>query len=245
VLHTVDEMVQSITSARLHVPSEHDRASVRITNNQRKLARLYGLLHDVTHAPFGHTLEDELRVFPSHDAFQTGGEASQRFETPLGLNSEIGRLIIEHEGQSFYDRFRDIYLKGKTDRLRVENDEGEDTADEFIYYLVSDTVCADLIDYLQRDSLFCNLGLRAPVRVLNYLYVTDVEVPNGECRRRVVIRLWKSRGGAHGDGRPRRDILTDLAALLDSRYMLAERVYFHPAKLGREPINRIPSELVF
>ncbi|HEY0150342.1 MAG TPA: HD domain-containing protein [Allosphingosinicella sp.] len=229
VLETVDQMVQSITSARMHVPSEHARASEKVSDNQRKLARLYGLLHDVTHVPFGHTLEDELKVFPSHDAFQSDGRDSPRFSIPLGPDSEIGSLIIKHEGREFYDRFRNIYLRGKTDRLTVKED-GEDTADEFIYYLVSDTVCADLIDYLQRDSLFCNLGLRAPVRVLNYLYVTDVDC-GGEPRRRVVIRLWKSRGGSHGDGRPRRDILTDLAALLDSRYMLAERVYFHPAKL--------------
>lgn len=26
-----------------------------------------GLLHDVTHIPFGHTLEDERRLFPRHD----------------------------------------------------------------------------------------------------------------------------------------------------------------------------------
>src|SRR5260221_10811721 len=34
------------------------------------LAQLIGvtaLLHDVTHVPFGHTLEDERRLFPRHD----------------------------------------------------------------------------------------------------------------------------------------------------------------------------------
>jgi HD superfamily phosphohydrolase len=67
VLHTVDQMIQEIASARRHVSSAHGHDSCDITETQRKLARLYGLLHDVTHAPFGHTLEDELKVFGSHD----------------------------------------------------------------------------------------------------------------------------------------------------------------------------------
>jgi uncharacterized protein len=229
VLAAVDNMIDAIRAATVHVDSQHVTASFEITENQRKLARLYGLLHDVTHAPFGHTLEDELQVFASHDAFQEDGQPSRRFEVPLGRDSEIGQLIIESEGEEFYERFRNVFLLGKTDRLRVLDD-GVETFDEFVYYLVSDTVCADLIDYLQRDSLFCNLNLRAPVRILNYLYVADVG-QGEDARRRIVIRLWKSKGGAHGDGRPRRDLLTDIAGLLDARYMLAERVYFHPAKL--------------
>ncbi|MEO6217584.1 MAG: HD domain-containing protein [Sphingomonas sp.] len=229
VLHSVDQMVQAINSARTHTAADHTIGNLEISDNQRKLARLYALLHDVTHAPFGHTLEDELKIFGSHDAFQGASETSRRFSEPLGPMSIIGGLIIEHEGRDFYDRFQDIFLRGKIDRLEVVEN-GITTADEFIYYLVSDTVCADLLDYLQRDSFFCNLGLRAPTRLLNYLYVADIKV-EGQTRRRVVLRLWKSRGGVHGDGKPRRDVLTDLTGLLDARYMVAERVYFHPAKL--------------
>ena len=35
---------------------------------RRPAVRLMGFLHDLTHSPFGHTLEDEIRLFPSkHD----------------------------------------------------------------------------------------------------------------------------------------------------------------------------------
>ncbi len=35
---------------------------------RRKAARVMGLLHDLTHAPFGHTLEDEVQLYPEkHD----------------------------------------------------------------------------------------------------------------------------------------------------------------------------------
>jgi hypothetical protein len=228
VLKVADQMVTSIHEILEQINAPDAGRAFPITKSQRILARLYALLHDITHIPFGHTLEDELHIFTSHDAFQksAGSESGlDRFETLLGETSAIGKLIAAQLGPRMYDRFRNIYLKGKFSRLEVDDQEGR-TADEFVYYLVSDTVCADLLDYIQRDDLFCNLGLRTPKRILNYLFVTDVKNETGEDRRRVVIRLWKPK-----DGLPRRDILTDLAGLLDARYMLAERVYFHPAKL--------------
>src|SRR5215471_12079141 len=39
-----------------HVPAD-DETTIRVAS----------LLHDITHIPFGHTLEDERRVLPRHD----------------------------------------------------------------------------------------------------------------------------------------------------------------------------------
>ncbi len=48
-----------------HYRSEDLADHVRRT---RPIARLIGLLHDITHAPFGHTVEDEIQLFASkHD----------------------------------------------------------------------------------------------------------------------------------------------------------------------------------
>ncbi|MEX0320030.1 MAG: HD domain-containing protein [Ruegeria sp.] len=234
VLKVVDEMITSIRDALIHVsPKSTSNAdntkTFDVTDEQRILARLYALLHDITHVPFGHTLEDELGIFDSHDAFQKEEGATdgiERFEKLLGRESEIASLIISQIGASMYERFREIYIKGKYARLHAKDSQG-DVFDEFIYYLVSDTVCADLMDYLARDSYFCSLELRVPRRFLHYLYISDVDVPGlkGK-RRRIVVKLWKPR-----DGAPRTDVMTDLAGILDSRYMLAERVYFHHAKV--------------
>src|SRR5262245_15779250 len=38
--------------------------------DEERLARVSALLHDITHIPFGHTLEDERRVLPRHDKDQ-------------------------------------------------------------------------------------------------------------------------------------------------------------------------------
>jgi uncharacterized protein len=226
----VDDMVQAIREVRFQVsvPGHFEHAKpLDITNKQRVLARLYALLHDITHVPFGHTLEDELHIFPSHDAFQKPDKAGQgldRFEPLVGPNSNIGQIIIEELGEDVYNRFRNVFLRGGQDRLTaVEGD--EQVYDEIVYFLISDTVCADLLDYLKRDSYFAFLDINLSFRFLKYMYVADVITENGP-RRRLVIRLWKPK-----TGQARRDIMTDLGGLLEARYMIAERVYFHPTKL--------------
>src|SRR6185369_10845328 len=47
--------------------NKYKQESGRVSDEQRALARLYALLHDVTHVPFGHTVEDELKIFERHD----------------------------------------------------------------------------------------------------------------------------------------------------------------------------------
>src|SRR5437899_13043459 len=51
------------------------------------LIRVAALLHDITHIPFGHTLEDERRVLPRHD------KDEDRVEYFL-KQSEVGRILM-------------------------------------------------------------------------------------------------------------------------------------------------------
>ena len=41
--------------------------TVALDEDEAQLIRVAALLHDITHIPFGHTLEDERRLFPRHD----------------------------------------------------------------------------------------------------------------------------------------------------------------------------------
>ena len=128
-----------------------------ITMDQRRLARMYALLHDVPHVPFGHTIEDELRIFRRHD------ENPARIAHFLGPDSEIGRIVKQMQSEEFYNRLMCIYLweddKEKR-RLRGEDSSWDGlkrwfemlTDDAFIHDIVSNTVCADLLDYLARDN---------------------------------------------------------------------------------------------
>lgn len=141
-----------------------------------------------------------------------------RYVNRIVPESPIGKLITKHLFTEGYERFKKIYKTGQVAKLK--------DGDEFIYDLVSNTVCADLLDYIRRDSHFCNLDIYFEYRFLYSLYLKEIKEKNGAKRKRMFIRLAK--GGAVI---PRRDTLTDLTRLLEARYMIAERVYFHHAKI--------------
>lgn len=224
-LAMAEKMVSAISSNTSSLESER-----HITEIQRALTRLYALLHDIAHVPFGHTIEDELRLYDRHD------ENPIRLNRFLGPESEIGKLIADELGEDAYNRFMAVYLWDDDPQVREKRSKESKweklsswfemkNDDLFIHDIVSNTACADLLDYLQRDNYFCNLGITLEYRFLNFLYL---QVPNGHAdnHRRVFVRLWKGR-----NNKPRRDTLTDLARLLEARYMVAERAYFHHTKL--------------
>jgi len=182
-----------------------------ISPEQEQLIRLHALLHDITHVPFGHTIEDECRIFPRHD------ENRERIEHFLGEESEVGGILTAGLSAELYARLFRLFLAGAGDRDALER-LGEDT---FILDIITNTVCADLLDYLQRDASFCGIRLDTEYRFLKHLAIRP-----HEGRRRMIIRLWKE-----GKATPRRDVLHELIRLLDNRYLMAERAYFHHAKL--------------
>src|SRR5262245_11070392 len=55
------------TSWMAHRILESVRRSQPVTAEEETPIRVAALLHDITHIPFGHTLEDERRVLPRHD----------------------------------------------------------------------------------------------------------------------------------------------------------------------------------
>ena len=195
-----------------------------ITPLREILVRLYALLHDVPHIPYGHTLEDELNILTRHD------ENHRRIDHLLGPDSEMGQIIEATIGRTNLTRLLRIYRWNKKTSL---------AGDEFIHDIVSNTVCADLLDYLARDNFFCNLGVSLEYRFLNFLYLhsrdtggaqeAGAEGAEGESQtpKRVFVRL-----GKHRTKVPRRDTLTDLCRLLETRYLIAERVYFHHTKIA-------------
>lgn len=207
--HSLGTLYMAMQMARAIRENEHSHDDEKaITQEQEQLIRLLALLHDITHIPFGHTLEDESCIFDPHD------KDSKRREYFLGRDSAIGKILIECLGNDLYDRFMSIYGADK-DNLGALGD------DLFVYDLVNNTVCADLLDYLRRDSYFCNVVLDMDYRFLKFLYLH-----RDGTKRRLAVRLWKE-----GEPSPRRDVLSELTRLLDNRYLLGERVYFHHAKL--------------
>ncbi|MCX8071916.1 MAG: HD domain-containing protein [Candidatus Binatia bacterium] len=109
------------------------------------LASLIGaaaLLHDVTHVPFGHTFEDERRLFPRHDK---GQRLALLFSGHLG--EELHRLGIAEPMEE---------LLGLREYRHVP---------PWARQIVASTIDADLLDYLRRDAYFTGLAQRYDERV--------------------------------------------------------------------------------
>ncbi len=108
------------------------RRTSNISADEAGLIRVSALLHDITHIPFGHTLEDERRVLPRHD------KDEERVEHFL-RQSPIGR-ILKREGLQ----------DGVIALLKGENNYRSD--------IIGGAISADLLDYLRRDTYFCGLS---------------------------------------------------------------------------------------
>ena len=194
-------------------------AQIVISEQDERLARLAALLHDVTHVPFGHTLEDEACLIKKHD------EDTERRKI-LIEESQIGKTIIRAIGEKELARLLEI--------IGTKHKEVEKLGEQaYISDIVNNTLCADLLDYLKRDVYFCNLHESFSDRFLRYLFLEHVDVDKDKLAnggfpkraRRLIVRLWKQR-----IGRERRDVLSELTSLLRIRYSLGEKVYFHHAK---------------
>ena len=134
-------------------PSASSRA-VRETGTvvDAELEQLIGvaaLLHDVTHVPFGHTLEDERCLFPRHDK---GARLAKLLNGALG--ERLARL-------------------GLRDAVAAMLGVATVAVPLWARQIVSSTIDADLLDYLRRDSYFAGLAQNYDDRIFRYFIVDN------------------------------------------------------------------------
>ena len=132
-------MAQRLVDAvrRTHPLSDDEAQQIRVT----------ALLHDITHIPFGHTLEDERRILPRHD------KDSSRVRYFLEEGS-VGR-ILEREG----------IQQAVIDALTTGGSLASDIA--------GGSISADLLDYLRRDTYFCGLSQYYDMRIFESFVVEN------------------------------------------------------------------------
>ncbi|MEW6398108.1 MAG: HD domain-containing protein [Bacillota bacterium] len=112
-----------------------------------RLARMAALVHDITHLPFGHTFEDETRIFPRHDT----PARFARFlkEGPTGE-------VLHHLGLA-------------EDVCAALTDQGAARGiPPWVRQMVAGAVDADLLDYVRRDSYYAGLRQAYDDRVFAY-----------------------------------------------------------------------------
>lgn len=196
------------------------------------LARLAALLHDLTHVPFGHTIEDDLEVLTPHDRNE------ERFDALWDLLPNEPRQAIENattrapqDGREtrLYDELRAIVL----DKVSL-NDNGPYKAEAhdkraissypFVADVVNNTICADLLDYIARDHYLLGLPFAVGDRFMDNFFIVP-SYSKSTYAEHLVVRLVR-------DGEPRRDVRTELLKYLRYRYEETERALYHKTKLA-------------
>lgn len=168
---------------------EHQTGSSFFSKEEKELLRIGALLHDISHIPFGHTFEDERQIFERHDA-------PDRFAHYLNQ----GVLAKKIRDMGLTVPVSDL-LNGKSEN-------------KILCEIISGTICADLMDYLARDSYFCGISHTYDQRIMRY-FRADKGNFYIDCQKKGILR---------------QDVLSEVVNLLRLRYFMSERVYFHHAK---------------
>jgi HD superfamily phosphohydrolase len=143
-LHMTDRLLDAVNRNAARDP----QSCAAVGADARRILRLSALLHDLTHIPFGHNIEDQTGLLPRHDV-------PERFERVLG-DTSVGRVLDE--------------LGVRREVLAVLTGAGADLP-PFWHQVLSDTIDPDLMDYLRRDAYYTGLELRYDARVVAYFRV--------------------------------------------------------------------------
>jgi hypothetical protein len=173
------------------------------TPEEERIAHVAALVHDLPHIPYGHSIEDQDGLLPRHDTPERiaralgGGEIAAALDR-LGTHAAVARCL----GGA-----------GAAPEPGPVPEPGPGVRE-----LVSENVCADLLDYLARDALFTGLRLAYDDRVLDSL---KLDPESGH----LYIDLTKHE-------MERADVLSELLNLFRIRYVCSERIYYHHAKVA-------------
>ncbi|MDP6849733.1 MAG: HD domain-containing protein [Planctomycetota bacterium] len=147
--HFASKMIREINSSR-------DQNGGRLggyDDHEERVIRLAALVHDATHLPFGHNIEDQTGLLPRHDV-------PDRFASMFSLETELGQEL-ERTGV----RQQVIGI------LAPDAVADADRPPAHWREIVSGTIDADMLDYLARDAMFTGLNLQYDSRIFGMFRV--------------------------------------------------------------------------
>lgn len=251
------------------------------------VVRLIALLHDLTHAAFGHTLEDEVCVFlQKHDdpsrqirffdalvaqliylwAIELGTQRSDPDVLDLLAHLEIEpsdvkmwveelhAVIGQRNSELLACRLRELEVAlSLLTYIVFLHDSDRDNVpplpkllisdaiavfnpnlprldlvlhrDAFFVDIVGNTICADLLDYAHRDAYNAGLRIQFDARLIRYVCNVSVSKKLSPTSRpciRLALQFFTDK--------MRHDVLSEMSGILKARYLINERVLFHPTK---------------
>jgi len=190
------------------VRSNHDQSV--ISEPELRFTRALALVHDIGHLPFGHTLEDERPIFPAeHHHDET--DRLNIFLRDTELGDAVGRLGKDIGRPNIVD---DLIRVMKYTHQEKEDARKLGHREVLFADIVGNTICADLLDYLLRDTYFTGLQHRYDERIISAFKLDGDQI---------YIDLDEA-------GALRHSVFSEIVALLRLRYTLGERIYYHPIK---------------
>jgi len=122
-------------------------------DHEERVVRIASLVHDATHLPFGHNIEDQTGLLPRHDV-------PERFCSLFSADTELGRVL---RAIGVHDEVLGILAPGALPESKQ--------VPEYWRSLVSGTIDADMLDYLARDAMFTGLKLHYDPRIFSMFRV--------------------------------------------------------------------------
>ena len=148
-VHVAQRMIDAI-----NLSFELDPAgSLAVGEEEARVVRLAALLHDVTHLPFGHSIEDQDGLFERHDS-------AYRYVRLFERTRPLGKVLDDLGVRE--DVFSVLTKPGTEGRRDIPAYWGQ---------VISGTIAADILDYLARDAYFSGLKLQVDPRVESYFKI--------------------------------------------------------------------------
>jgi len=142
--HLATRMVNEINAVRNR---SGDSRLGGYDESELRIIRLAALVHDATHLPFGHNIEDQTGLLPRHDT-------PERFAWMFSDETELGRALAATGARADVLSILAPALAG-----------ARGPAPQHWSALISGTIDADMLDYLSRDALFTGLKLEYDPRI--------------------------------------------------------------------------------
>jgi len=192
----------------------------------------------------GYPLPEETIVTPGIRN-NHGWEIQDKDKEKVYYINEVGKKlnIYDHENTISIIIKRHLEKELRRDKVQAILNEikdlliAEEKGDEAIRYqdhpyiadIVGNTICADLLDYIKRDAYNTGLQMEYDPRILSYFILDDYTFKDPEGKKitkpRLILLLKRKE-------KERRDIISSAIDLLRMRYSLAEKVYYHHAKIS-------------
>ena len=174
------------------------KGNFHIPKDERDFISWMALIHDIAHVSFGHMLESELCLVSEHDK-------GQRLKDCLS-SGQIGSVLGESANEM----------------ISILTSEPSNLKKPYQLEIIKDTISADLLDYLKRDTYFTGIRRSYDPRIIDYFDIAEYEG-----KPHLVIDITE-------DGALCEDVLVEMEHLLRFRYTMGERVYNYHSKIASD-----------